>query len=795
VKVFRQIGIPAALLVHLVLLRPGPVWSQPAEANTVLEVRVEGNKVLSDSAVLVHVKVRPGQPYNEQVVRDDEQRLLKTGRFTNVAALKTQTDKGVIVTFRVVERPVIQQVRFQGNKAFPDKELSKSIGFGPGDPVDLYRIVSGRRAIESRYRSDGYSDVRVDYDKTALARKQQVIYTIVEGTKTYVDAVRFKGNKAFSARRLNRVVSSRGRLWPLRTGVLDMEAVERDVVELRNFYRSEGFLEAEVHRELAFDVPQRKKVVLTFLIEEGRRFRIRKTRFEGTSVFAPAELDRQLRLIEGVFYNGLALRRDLEKIRALYGEIGYVDATVTHRIVYPPEPGLVDLVYTIAEGRQFRVGRVDIRGNDVTKMNVIRRQLQFRPQQLYDTVAVDESRQRLMETRLFEKVEIVPFGQAADIRNALVEVAEGQTGQFLIGAGVSTNAGLLGNISYTERNFDLLAWPRSWRDVVRRRAFKGAGQSLHIAAEPGTEFMRFRIDWREPYLFDKPYSLGASVYLFTSDRETWDETRYGTVVSLGHRFPNRWYGEIAGRVEGVSIDGLDQIKAPPDVWSAEGTSGLASVKGTVIRDTTDSRWLPSAGDRISLSCEQVVGSPGPQAHPRGAGRRRRHLRDQPDVRSLLRRRARVGARLQVPRHQPAPGPVPGGRRRRLHAVRRRGIQLPPLQAATARGGVPGLRDGRERRRDHRLSHLGRRRPALAHPLLRPGPDEPGRRLPAQQDRRRRHPGPQLQLRLGLLSRPDSVGPEGGQGRPAILRPPRPAVRGAVFFTVYELFLQPPGHEE
>ena len=84
--------------------------------NMVIEVRVEGNKVLSESAVLADAKIRTGQPYDDAVVREDEQRMLKTRRYNNVVATKTQTDQGVIVTFKVEERPVIEAVIFEGNK-------------------------------------------------------------------------------------------------------------------------------------------------------------------------------------------------------------------------------------------------------------------------------------------------------------------------------------------------------------------------------------------------------------------------------------------------------------------------------------------------------------------------------------------------------------------------------------------------------------------------------------------------------------------------------------------------------
>jgi len=604
----RRALIVAAAVLLAGVLAPGPAAAQPAPAaQTVVDVRVEGNKDLDADAVLFYVKTRPGQPYSAQVVRDDVQRLLDTARFDEVVAVRTPTDQGVVVTFRVKERPRLSGLRLVGNKALADKKLLPLLTFGSGDAAGLYQIISGARAIRSKYRSSGYFFARVTWDRKAFADRREVIYAITEGPKVTVRKIRFKNNRAFSDRQLGGKIESKARFWPFRPGTLDAEMIERDVVALREFYREEGYLNAQVASLPPVFSPDRAKAEIVFGIEEGPRFRIGKTIFRGATVFAPDQIRRAVKLTAGEGYKGLVLRRDREKVRKLYGEIGYVDARVAVQAEDTAETGVVNLVYTIVESDRCRVGRIDIRGNEATRENVIRRQVQFVPGQWYNTAAADDAALRLRETRLFDKADITPYGDEPGVRNALVEVVEAKTAQFLIGASVSSNAGLLGNIGFTQRNFDLFNWPRSWKQFTSGRAFKGAGQTLRVNAEPGIDFMRFRLSWYEPYLFDRPYGLGASAFAFTSGRETYDETRYGGIVSLGHRFKNRWYGEVAGRIEGVQVDDLDMPEAPRDVRDVAGTSTLAGVKGTLVRDKTDSRWLPSRGDRLSVSYEQMAG--------------------------------------------------------------------------------------------------------------------------------------------------------------------------------------------
>ena len=596
-----------------------PAWAQDAQPSTrVADIQVQGNKQMTANAVLVYVKTRQGQPFNEDVVKADERRLLETGRFESVLATRTNTDKGVVVTFTVAERPLVASVRFEGNKAFKTDELSKELTFGQHDPLSAFNVESGRMAILNKYKSKGYHFATVAVDEPLLTDKREVVYKIVEGPKVLVRKIRFQGNDFFGNFKLKQSISSSQRLWPFVDGYLDTDQVAQDELTIRNMYIAEGFLDCEVGRLLEFS-PNREDGTLTFLIKEGPRYRINKVIFEGNKVFSDSELARRLKFAQGEFFTELTLRRDTKKIEDTYGELGYINARVATRRQFlnptaePPDwakplgkPALLNLVVTLREDDQYHVGKIDIRGNTVTQDRVIRRTLQVFPEQLFNTVALDESKSRLIESRLFEDVNITPVGDRPGVRDVMVQVKEGRTAEFVIGAGISTNSGATAIVSLTQRNFDILAWPASWKQFIRGEAFKGAGQTLRIVAEPGTEMSRFNIEWENPAIFDLPYSAGLQAFVFSRQRETYDETRFGAVGSLGHRFKNRWYGELAVRAEDVIIDGLDH-DAPPEVREVEGANFLTGVKVSATYDRTDSRWNPSTGDRTRVSAEQVLG--------------------------------------------------------------------------------------------------------------------------------------------------------------------------------------------
>ncbi len=222
---------------------------------------------------------------------------------------------------------------------------------------------------------------------------------------------------------------------------------------------------------------------------------------------------------------------------------------------------------------------------------------------------MDESRRVLQESGLFEEkgVTITPLATAdPHVRDALVTVKEGHTAQFMIGVGVSSNDGLIGDVSFTQRNFDIHN-PGGWDDVMRGTGWKGAGEMFRVDIRPGTEVNTASIEWSTPYIGDLPYSFASKAFFFDRIQECYTETRAGVVNSVGHRFLNDWYGELSNRIEGVDIHHLTD-EAPQPVIDDEGWSFLAGLKGSITRDRTDSRALPSKGDRLRLSYEEVTGS-------------------------------------------------------------------------------------------------------------------------------------------------------------------------------------------
>jgi outer membrane protein insertion porin family len=615
-----------------------PTGPASLEGLPILRVEVVGNTRTETRLITDQVRAQAGQAYSHALVDVDVRAVAALDRFITVRAevvpeedTATHLLKGVVVRFIVEERPVVAAVELRGNRRFTDTQIRDGLLLHAGSSIDPFSVQTDIKTILDMYRKQGYAQASVTADQAAL-KDGIVRYTITEGPQSKITAVKFDGNIHVKSSLLRWKIASKPTFWIFRKGLLDEDKVQQDLVTIRDAYLKRGFIDARVSYSLDYS-PDKSKLTLRFTIIEGPQYKIGKITITGNRVFPTAELLGDL----SKFGPGSYAERDKmdalqKRIEDTYGHEGYINRNVTLNPVYTDVPGVVDLAITVDEGQPFIVGRIIVRGNSNIQDRVIRRQVRIYPDQTFDMVLVKKSIDRLKAIRIFSDVKITPInspGNPPGVQDALVEVAEGQTGRFLIGAGVSTNSGLVGQISLEQQNFDITNPPHSEGEFLRGQAFKGAGQYFRILLEPGTEFQRYRITFEEPYLFDTPYSFSNDIYYFTRGRESWNERRIGDAITFGRRFGDVWAVSLALRAEQVSITspndannngitdsyyflnnpGTGQPVGPfsdtaQEILNNQGSHFLTSIKPGVSRDTTDSRIFPTTGSRTTVSYEQ-----------------------------------------------------------------------------------------------------------------------------------------------------------------------------------------------
>ncbi len=606
-------ALSRALLATILMAVPAAM-AQPSGA-VVGEVRFEGAVRSTHAYMLSLIESRVEAAFDQDTLDGDIVRLLRTGKFLSVTADTQRDGDRVTVIFQISERPRVMAILYEGNRLLDDKTLAEQVPIAPGEAFDAFAAREGRDNILSLYRDKGMGYASVAWDANRARDTGELVYTIEEGPKVRVRELIFEGNRAIADKKLKQQVRTRTALWIFRAGAFDAGVVTDDAADLQRFYRREGFLDAKVsYRIEPGGVSGDLHVVFT--IEEGEPYVIETVQIEGNTVFSDDEVRGMLASRTQEIVKQGHLDADTAAIQKAYGERGHVYCAVRTQRVFSESPGLVAITFTIDEGEAVTVGRIVVRGNQTTQDKVVRRALDLYPADIFNLTRTKEAEQRLQAMALFDRASVMAVGDEPGVRDILIDVVEPESSNNLVfGFGVTSNSGLVGSVLLDIKNFDIQDRPRSLTELFKLRAFHGAGQRMRIELQPGTELNRFRVDFTEPYLFDQPLRFDLSFYHFTRQREGYDERRTGASASFGQRLVGGitpwslfedWYGELSFRAEAVDVDDAD-IFDDRSVRDVQGGNLLASSKATLVRDRTDSRFLPSSGDRLTASYEQFVG--------------------------------------------------------------------------------------------------------------------------------------------------------------------------------------------
>jgi outer membrane protein insertion porin family len=609
-------------------------------------VLLRGNVRVNDHRILGQMRLREGSVYSAEAADEDLKRIYNLGEFDNVVIRPQKEPDGLVLVVELTERPVLERLVFEGNRRFDGKTLTEAIGVSAGNLIDRHKIFAGARAIETKYREAGHPFVSVRLDEKDLAEKQVARFVVSEGPRVRVRKIEFVGNASIGKMELGRKIETKTWFPILVAGTYDAEMVDRDVVAVRNHYVDQGFLDVRVARELEFS-EDRAKLTVRFVIEEGPRYHVRNVSLAGVVRFSPDLLARTMSLTTGVPYTTDTVRHDVDLLRETYGEVGFINVFIRPVVAFTDQPGEVDVTLQVEEGKPFRIGEIRIEGNRLTQDKVIRRDLDLLPEESVNTKLMDRARRRLEGSGLFRpgsvQVTTIPTPDP-DVVDLLVRVDEAETTNLILGAGISSNSGLLGNISFVQRNFDLTDWPRSSEEFWRGESFRGAGQTFQIVLEPGTELQRYRIDFRDPHVADTDFSFSSSVFFFDRARDSYDEQRVGGHFGFGKEIKEDLRAFINLRLEHIRISDLD-AGVPKDVLDVEGSSNLTSVEVGLVKDTTDSPLFPTEGYRLSGSVEQAGALGGSYTFTKFLVDARRYwtvTRDVLDRRSVLAVKSRVG---------------------------------------------------------------------------------------------------------------------------------------------------------
>ena len=565
-----------------------------------IDVQFVGPETVSRDKILANMRTRVGKSYSSATTEEDIRNLYATGNVSNVRIFGEPATDGVKVIVVVATKSTISEVGIRGNLRFKESKLRDQISTKPGDALSEATLEADRQKILEYYRGKGFGDIDVRF-RTEGSSKQgtsRVYFDITEGAKTKIDRVVFEGNSNVTARELSKVVKSKKKgifnVFSSTAGKLNEDQLEEDSRAIRELYQSKGYADVEVRRP---SISRRNdKVDVTFPIVEGRKYSINKVTYSGAKALPLGDVVKPLKVKSGSVYSPVAVRGDIKSIQDIYGAKGYVDLQIAAS-PSPAGPGLVDLNFRIDEGLQSTVNRVNITGNDKTKPNVIRREMKVAPGEVFNTVRVDISRQRLMDTQFFSKVEMYPTETTVQGQKDLnVILEEKRTGNFSFGAGFSSIDNLLGYVEMTQGNFDIMSWRKGYGP-------SGGGQKFRVRAQYGTRRQDFVLALTEPYFMDKQLAVGGELFYrnasFTSS--VYDERRLGFALNVRKPINDFTSMRFEYRLEDTKLDLSENeddvsLELQDLIRRADGLKSQLSIG--ITNDTRNRSYLPSKGHKL-----------------------------------------------------------------------------------------------------------------------------------------------------------------------------------------------------
>lgn len=378
-------------------------------ANKVADVIVKGNQTILAHHLMRNIRTRKGRFFDPDILQQDIDELWRMPEISRInGPFLNRTADGVIVTLEVVERNTIDKVEFIGNRGVSDRALLKETGLENGNPLDVHEIRMVKTKIEELYKNKGYPRTQVEILEGNETNDSKVVFLIHEDEQQRIWKVEFEGNEIASDARLRHFIKSKPGIAKIIGGLVKRDEIEQDITRLTTYYRSLGFFNAQIGREIS-ESNDGRWMTIRFIINEGPRYRVRNISFIGNKSYTAEQLKTMVELKPNdesaqPEFNVAKMNQDVVSLRDLYGSQGFVFSRVEAEPRFLEEPGLLDIVYKIEEGKQYVAGNINVHFEGdygITKREVVLNRMSIRPGDLIDVREIRNSERRLGAAQIF----------------------------------------------------------------------------------------------------------------------------------------------------------------------------------------------------------------------------------------------------------------------------------------------------------------------------------------------------------------------------------------------------------
>lgn len=594
----------------LILLAAPP--SRAQVGGKIKEIKIAGNLRVEEDGIRLHVKNRAGDTFDPALVEQDVKAIYRMGFFDDVSA--DLSGEGVL-TYTVKEKPYVREVKIQGNSQVARDKIETALGVTARTVLDRSKVSEGVDKVRKLYGEQGYVNAAIDYSVAVESNNQATVTVdINEGSRLLIKKVSFEGNKAFSESELKGLIATKEEwLFSFITnrGVLDRDILTNDMAILSNHYYDNGYIDHKIDEPVILKAKDGLQVVIR--ITEGEQYRVGKVAIGGDLIQDGRELLKRIKITPGQIFRGSRLREDMTALTDIYNNKGFAFVQVDPVTKVNPAEKNVDIQLLIAKGPPVYFNRVLVAGNTKTRDNVVRRSLFATEQELYSGAKITQSKNALQRSGYFEDVNVTTKKtDQPDTVDVLVDVKEGPTGNFTVGAGYSSGDGFLFNTSVAEKNL------------------MGRGQGVNGAFTLGSKRQDFVVGFTDPYFRDTNVSMGLDGFNTRRDFTDFTEKKLGFDVRTSYPLKNlnvpffgapkvdlskgsdelasaepitMWdymRGGMAYELTHENISGISST-APLDIQEQRGVSLTSSMTPSLTYDSTDHFFAPTEGTKSALS--------------------------------------------------------------------------------------------------------------------------------------------------------------------------------------------------
>ncbi len=498
---------------------------------TLCQPQVIGNRRIPKESVLARLFSHQDDLYDPAVVERDFNSLWNTGYFDDVRIERVDTPKCVQLVIYVREKPTIREINYKGLSAVSQSDVLErfkkaKVALSVESQYDPTKVKRAEVVLKELLAEHGHQFATIKTEiKTIPPAAVSLTFNVKEGPTVKVGKIEFDGNHNLSDRTLRAAMRNLKPIGIPHSIILenlfartfDASKLDEDTERVRQAYRDRGYFKALTSEPtthvrdagglnpFTLRPSKGKRVDILMPVEEGERYRLGGITFTGNKAVTNIKVLRaQFAEKDGEWFNATLFSKGLDQLRKAYGELGYINFVGT------PEPKIDDakkpiyLNIDIDEGKPFYVSRIEFTGNTITRDKVIRRELLLEEGQVYNSRLWDLSILRLNQLNYFEALKADQDSESR--QNAddgtvdlLLKLKEKGKNSIGLNGGISGLSGTFIGLNYETNNF------------------LGLGETLSVQANIGDLSRNLSFGFTEPYLRNKPISLGVQVFTNKSD--------------------------------------------------------------------------------------------------------------------------------------------------------------------------------------------------------------------------------------------------------------------------------------